>query len=450
MVFVAIESPQDWAEYLINKQNQRLPQLSLLKLYADGHPPMYTDMKTSDKFQGLMRKARRNYADTIVSQTLARTRLLGFRTGADSDENGDREARRIMRANDLKTGFKDLHRWVFTYAYGYSVVGKNNDKSLVTVHSPFEVITEPDPVNPGQSIAALRCFHDVKSEEDVAVLWLGGEYHEVHRPHNGAQGLVLTMDGWDWDELTTLPSGTDFPPVVLYENENGKGEFEPHLDLLDSIHHMILQRLVIATTQAHRQRMVSGDFPSHDDKGNEIDYDGVFVFEPGTTIQLPSGANITELGQAELMGILAGAKADLQDLSALTATPLPALAPESANQSAAGATLTDQAAVFKAEDRQDRLDNSHSRTMSLAFQIEGDEKRAQLLDMEPIWAPAERFSLQEKADAASKAKNLTWRKEMETIWQFSPQEIDQMEVDRAAEQLQAATLLSIGNGDTDA
>lgn len=446
---MAIESLKDWAEFLIQKQNDRLPQLNLLKLYADGKPPMYTDVRTSNKFQGLMRKARRNYADTVVSQTLARTRLLGFRTGADGDDNGDREARRIMKANNLKTGFKDLHRNVFTYASGYTVVGKRTDgQSLVTVHSPFEMITEPDPLNPGFQIAGIRTFRDVASQEDVLVVWLGGQYVTVRKPQN--VGAALSMDGFDWDNATIADAGSDAPPIVLYENENNMGEFEPHLDLLDSIHHMILQRLVIATTQAHKQRMVSGNFPSHDDEGNEIDYDGVFVFEPGTTIQLPADAKITELGQAQLDGILAGTKADLQDLSALTSTPLPALAPEQANQSAQGAALTDQGAVFKAEDRQDRLDNPHSRTMSLAFHMEGDETRAQLLDMEPIWAPAERFTLSEKADADSKATDLTWRAKMENIWQFTPQQIDQMEVDRASEQLNTALLLGATSADTNA
>lgn len=446
---MAINSLKDWAEFLIEKQNARLPRLRLLKLYADGMPPMYTDVKTSQKFQGLMRKARRNYADTIVSQTLARTRLLGFRTGADGDENGDREARRIMKINNLKTGFKDLHRDVFTYATGYTVVGKRDDgKSLVTVHSPFEMITEPDPLNPGFQLAGARTFRDVALEQDVLVVWEGSKYAVARKPQN--VGGVLSMDGFKWDADIALDSGNDSPPIVLYENENGQGEYEPHLDLLDSIHHMILQRLVIATTQAFRQRAVSGNFPSHDSEGDEIDYDGVFAFAPDTTIQLPADAKMIELGQADLTGILAGTKADLQDLSALTSTPLPALAPEQANQSAQGAALTDQGAVFKAEDRQDRLDNPHSRTMSLAFHMEGDETRAQLIDMEPIWAPAERFTLSAKADADSKAMDIPWRKKMELIWQLSPQEIDQMEQDRAEEQLNTALLLGATSGDTNA
>lgn len=446
---MAIESPDQWAEFLLKKYNdtEHATRFARLKLYADGTPPMYADMKTSEKFQSLMRKARRNYPDTIVSQTLARTRLLGFRTGADGDENGDREARRIIRENNLKVGFKDLHRNVYTYSAGYAIVGKRPDgKALVTTHSPFEVISEPDPMNPGKQKAALRVFHDVAAGEDVAVVWLGGEYFEAHRPHVEGATEGLTMDGWDFNNVRGLPSGTDYPPVVYYENENGVGEFEPHLDLLDSIHHLILQGLVIATTQAFKQRWVSANFPTHDDQGNEIDYDGMFLFAPDSTIQLPADAKVGELGQAEMTGILASRKADLQDLSALTATPFPALAPESANQSAAGANLSDQAAIFKAEDRRDRLDSPHSHTMSLAFQIEGDTARANLLDLEPIWAPAERFTLQEKADAAAKAKNLTWRAEMSEVWQFTPQQIDAMEADRDQDQLRTAALLASVNG----
>jgi hypothetical protein len=50
------------------------------------------------------------------------------------------------------------------------------------------------------------------------------------------------------------------------------------------------------------------------------------------------------------------------------------------------------------------------------------------------WMPAERQSLAERGDAASKAQDLPWRARMETIWQFSGEEIDRMEAERAAEQ----------------
>lgn len=261
------------------------------------------------------------------------------------------------------------------------------------------------------------------------------------------------MDGFNWGDTTLANeklSGSDAPPIVLYENENNVGEYEPHLDLLDSIHHLILQGLVIATTQAFRQRYVTGNFPAQDADGDDIDYDGVFAFAPDTTIQLPADAKMGELGQGEIQGILSARRADLQDLSALTATPLPALAPESANQSAQGAALTDQAAVFKAEDRQDRLDNPHARTMSLAFHMEGDSERENLLDLEPIWAPAERFTLSEKADAASKSTALTWRAQMSEVWQFSPQQIDEMEIDRKAEQVETALLIDSTRGNANA
>ena len=84
--------------------------------------------------------------------------------------------------------------------------------------------------------------------------------------------------------------------------------------------------------------------------------------------------------------------------------------------------------------------------MSLAFTMAGDAERAERQAMEVIWAPPERWSLSEKADAATKAMSggMTWRKAMETVWQFSPQEIEEMERDRAAEMIAAEGAALLG------
>jgi hypothetical protein len=55
--------------------------------------------------------------------------------------------------------------------------------------------------------------------------------------------------------------------------------------------------------------------------------------------------------------------------------------------------------------------------------------------MECLWAPPERFSLAERADAASKAiaGGVPWRTVMTDIWQFSPQAVDRMEAERVTD-----------------
>jgi hypothetical protein len=79
--------------------------------------------------------------------------------------------------------------------------------------------------------------------------------------------------------------------------------------------------------------------------------------------------------------------------------------------------------------------------MSLLFRWLGDDVRASLLDLEPLWKPAERYSLAERADANSKFQDIPFRSRMSLIGQFSPAEIDEMEVQRAGETLLTEALL---------
>jgi|GEM_PF-4414947 len=77
--------------------------------------------------------------------------------------------------------------------------------------------------------------------------------------------------------------------------------------------------------------------------------------------------------------------------------------------------------------------------MSLAFRFAGDAERAAILDLETLWAPPERLTLSERADAASKAQNdYPWRSRMTEIWGETPEAVARMEAERVSDQLQAA------------
>jgi hypothetical protein len=80
------------------------------------------------------------------------------------------------------------------------------------------------------------------------------------------------------------------------------------------------------------------------------------------------------------------------------------------------------------------------------FRWLGDNERAELLDLEPIWKPAERYSLAERADANSKFQDVPFRSRMSLIGQFSPAEIATMEIERAGEQILNATLTGGAGG----
>jgi len=122
------------------------------------------------------------------------------------------------------------------------------------------------------------------------------------------------------------------------------------------------------------------------------------------------------------------------------------LTPEGANGSAEGAALAREGLVFKTEDRIARLTPGWSKVMSLMFKWLGDEVRATLLDLEPLWKPAERYSLAERADANSKFQDIPFRSRMQLIGQFAPAEIAEMEVERAGDAILAQSLTGGSGG----
>jgi len=213
-------------------------------------------------------------------------------------------------------------------------------------------------------------------------------------------------------------------PIVKFANRDEVGEYERHLDILDRINWGLLQRLVITATQAWKQRAIKGELPTHDAEGTEIDYSAVFAPGAGALWTLPDGVDIWESQQTDIQPLLTAIKDDVTHLAAVTRTPMSMLMPEGANQSAEGAAFAREGLVFKTEDRIARADASWSRLMRLVLGAD---------EVVTKWLPAERQSLAERADAASKAQDLPWRTRMEEIWQFSGEEVDRMEAERAAD-----------------
>src|SRR4029453_13439111 len=128
-----------------------------------------------------------------------------------------------------------------------------------------------------------------------------------------------------------------------FKNKYGLGEFEIHLDLLDRINKLILDRMVIATMQAFRQRGVKGrplGYPDDPPQAGElIDYSQVFTADPAAMWMLPQVAEMWESGVVDLTPILNAVKHDLEHLASVTRTPMHMLSPAGINQSAEGASL---------------------------------------------------------------------------------------------------------------
>lgn len=417
------------------KQQSRV---NLLARYIDGNAPLPEGAKgVSAAYREFQKKARTNFAQLCIAAVRERMRIGGFRTGAEGDENGDREARRLWKATDLDVKAAEAHEWMLTYGRAFIMVGPISPFTgapVVTAEHPGQMAVRTDPLDRRRVVSAVKVYQDENSLIDHAIFYEPDRI-SYYQKRATEDVLPVSTGGWDFVDEAANPLGV--VPVVVFENLGAQGEFEPHLDILDRINHTMLQRLVIVATQAFKQRAIQGDLPEFDEQGNAIDYNGLFDPGPGALWTLPQGTSIWESGQTDLNGILQAIKHDIQDFAAVTRTPLHYLTPGGESQSAEGAALSREGLVFKTEDRINRVNHAWSQVMSLIFRYMGDDVRASLLDLEPMWQEVERYSLAERADAISKFTDVPFRSRMLLVGGFTPAEVDEMEAQRAEDQLLA-------------
>lgn len=457
-----------WFKRLAKQQADRARDLAGLQDRYDGKPPLPVGAEQAQAaYQAFQKLARTNYESVIVRQVLNRQTPIGFRTAAADDDGGDRAAAQLWAVNEMAVQASEILEAKLALREGYAIVGPPTDDSeglaVITAEDPRQVITAHDPVRASRVRAGLKTFWDPDLEEDVAYVYLpagaplpaGGTSTKAvvrRATRKGKTSLLgpnfrMSPKAWDWDEGDEGP--VELPikrcPVVRFRNRGGYAEFEKHLDLIDRIRHTILQRMVIITMQAFRQRAVKNlpkhypdDYPVENLRGQEIDYSGVFVADPAAIWMLPGlgdkAAEIWESGTLDLTPVLTAIKDDVKELATVSFMPFFAFMPDGANQTAEGATTQREGLVFNVEDHNTRDGISFAQVMSLAFEMQGDtEGREKLGQLETLWAPVERHSLAQKADAGLKAhqQSMSARTILTDIWQMTPEQA-QRELDARA------------------
>ncbi|GAA1401960.1 phage portal protein [Pseudonocardia kongjuensis] len=466
-------SPGWWLWKLSEEQRQRRKRLDSLWERYEGRPPLPVGAENArEAFQDFQRLARSNLADLAVQAVAERCSLIGFRTSAEqaAAEVTDEVIGAIWEYNQMAMQVQDVHEYMGAMGCGYTIVGPAPDDEedprspfwdpdldvdepdgeldsdepmpLITVEDPRDVITAQDPARSGRTLAAIKYKYDPQDDVDrIFVLMRGGLIYRARRSGRKTGSTQFgpkwrfSPKGWEWenfDDPDTLPTAD--VPVTWYRNPRDKAAFEQHIDVMDRVNHQILQRMSIAVMQAFRQRAVKG-LPEKDDDGNVIDYEGIFSADPAAIWQLPEAAEMWESGQVDLTPILSAVKDDVREFMGNTRTPMTYYTPDAANGSAEGASLTREGLTFKVENTFLYAGAGHTRTARLALRYhDRDDLAKKVL---PLWAPAERFSLAQRYDAAEKGRQagVPWRTRMLSILQFSPAEVARMEVERLQEQL---------------
>jgi hypothetical protein len=446
-----------WLQRLYEQLRRQRADCQKLWDRYEGNPPLpVVNNNQREAVKWFYGQSRTNFERLIVAAVLSRLRIRGIRTAVDNDEGGDAEAFDAWKRSRGKLWSLEVHKYALAMRKGYVIVGKDEQgRLLVTAEDPRQVTAIVDPADPTKVLAALKLYYDDARMQDVAYLFLPGRVMVAKRDRwvsAPTLGNIFHADAFYWSvdlldeegflvesgestEPEWLQATGDMPalcPVVVFENDDLMAEFEPYLPLLDRINQQVLQRMTIATVQAFKQRAMKG-LPRTDPKtGEEINYDEIFVADPGAIWNIPASVDIWESGEVNLQPILQAIRDDVKDLAAISGTPLYTVTPDAAQGSAEGASLQRETVTFKVEAKQDRWELSHEAVVELMFRTLGDNGRAKPGTAQIMWAPADRPSMSERANAIAQTKGVIPRYiQMTEIWGLDP-----AEAERALEELE--------------
>ncbi len=426
-------NPDEWLHRLASQMDSRRGRMELLRSYMDGNAPLPEGADgCREAYQKFQRKSRTNFGELVVDAVAERMCATGFQVS-----NRDNTAAwSIWKRNRMQVKSFDVFRDMLGLSAGYLMLTPSPRGVIITQERPEQAITESHPLLPELVRAGLKIYRDGPLMSDFAFLHLPGVVYQYRRDASDGNGIIKTLPyaTAGWELIKASATGLSFVPMYPFENRERRGEFETHLDLLDRINWVTLQRLVITAMQAYRQRGIKGDLPVEDEQGNEIDYAEMFKPGPGQLWQLPPESEVWESAAGDLTQILSAAKDDIRDLAAVTRTPISVFVPDGVNQTAEGASFAKEGLVFKTTDRAARAGTVMAAMMGGALAIEAGESDP-VADVETLWAPFEMRSLAERADASTKAQDLPWRTRMTDIWGFSQERVDELESERSNDAL---------------
>lgn len=448
-------TPEQWLPLLAKRIDECRPRVQLLKRYIDGDAPLPEGRENvRESWKRFQKDSRTNLGELIVEAVTDRIVPKGIVVAGDSQSDIAKQAQRIWRDNRMDSVFQEWLRDGLALKRSYLTCWKGDDgRAIITSDSLETMYAAADPLQPWRVRAALRCWRDPDMGSDHALVWSEDAYQNFWRPSmvDAPQGNALTtlvQGKWYPDPEKPDPVFTGKkPPVAVYNNPGGKGEYETHLDVINRINKGVLNRLVIEAMLAFRQRALrrkeGGEpLPKVDANGNEIDWAKILEYAPGALWDLPPGVDIWESGTTDITPLLAGSKDDFRHLSAVTRTPLPMLMPDNTNTSAAGAISTESGYISKCGRRLTEAKLGAEAVLVEALRAEGTEGLEDMtVDLQ--FEPVEMVSTSEKYQAAqaAKAAGQSVKSIQRDILGWGPDEIRQDALDRADEALRAMALM---------
>lgn len=411
-------SPRWYLTRLTQKLLSRQQRLLRLERYALGdHPWPVGDRRYVAALNDLQRKSKTNYIELVIKAVVERMRMKEFRFGDEGE--ADKDSQMIWNYNNMDYQLRILLNTAATFGEVYGLVSPNtiepDGEPLITVEDPTLCIIETDPRFPQITLAGLKLWQSDIDSTIEAVLYLPNQIRHYIGP------AVTDIQGTDRASLLTklvsqpseggfrLQSSQSNPygkvPLIrgMWQpafGSKGRAEAENVLDIQDRINHTVLDRLVIAKSQAYNQRWATG---LHKPSGKR-DADKP-PFNPGADMvwaTYEEGAKFGQFEAADISQILESIRDDVGDMAAISQTPATYLMNRMANVSGDTLTQDQSALVSKVRLRFDAMGWFLEQLIKMAFAIKGDTEKSKDPQCEVMWYDPEIRTLAEQADALNK------------------------------------------------
>jgi hypothetical protein len=462
------ESPGWWLKRLGKKlldevddsrddEGEVTPGLKTLTKYAEGKAPLpHVPGVDPREVAEWMKDARTNWTSLVLDSPVERLGVDGFRFGGtDGDEDSvkaDEDANRIWRENGMRADSGLVHYGALSQRRAFVLVEEGDDGRPVLTHETArQVVVEHEQGNHRKLAAGLKLWRDDWTGNTRATLWTPERIYGFVTKRENPVFAPRAAELKDW-EAFALPNTREsdvlnalkLVPLVPFINRRnrraaGFAEHEDILSVQNRINLSLINLIAAMKYGAFRQRWAAGLEVDEDPvTGKKLQPFQLDIRKLWTT-EDPE-VKFGEFSATDLVPYVRAVEAAVQDLAAISRTPPHYLIGAVVNVSGDALKAAETGLVAKVRDRQTAYGESWENVMRLAFRVLGETAKAEAFDLETVWRDPESRTVSELADAAVKksAAGVPWRQRMEDMG-YTPQQISRMEIDRAADAMNAQT-----------
>lgn len=447
--------PAGWRDLLLAKLQARRPAIELrMSYYAGDHRLPRAPKGAADAYRRLLNSARTNWCRLVVDAVAERLRVVGFRFGGTSTEDGDLsggdDAWLLWQANGMDAAHEMAQNDALVCASSFVSVWPDDESPVgvrISIEHPLQTIVAYEPGERRRRIAAIKTFVDPIARLRYATLITADGWWQWTRPvspgedEHGDRGKISLVTGPDSWALSDEGENTlgDVPIVELrpWPRTLGPGWSEIDggvIDIQDRINTTILNRMMATEYAAFRQKYATGlvlptqrdpvtGEPIADAAGNPVP---VAPFDSAVDrlwVAEDPGVKFGEFSESDLSGYIRAVEADVSHLAAITHTPPHYLLGQIINASGDALKAAEAGLVSKVRFRSAHLGEAWEEVIRLAFAAIGDA-RATDFQAETVWADFETRSEAEHVDALVKLGSIGVPNEV--LWEkagASPQEV---------------------------